>query len=133
MNFNTMPSEAERRGVTAALCTKRRSSTMFLGNLKIGTRLGWAFALVIMMVLGIIALAVSRLESQDRLLSKFANERVPQVVTAHKWAISVLESARHTRNVFVLDHDKIPEEISGLQDQKKMRPDPLTSIEREVA
>ena len=105
---------------------------MFLGNLKIGTRLGLAFAVVLIMVLGIVALAVSRLDSQDMLLSRFANERVPQVVTAHKWAISVLESSRHTRNIFVLDHDKIPEEISGLQDQKKLRIDDMNAIEREV-
>jgi methyl-accepting chemotaxis protein WspA len=105
---------------------------MFMGNLKIGTRLGLAFAVVLIMVLGIIALAVSRLESQDSLLSKFANERVPQVVATHKWAISVLESARHTRNIFVLDHDKIPEELSGLEDQKKRRIDIMNAIEREI-
>ncbi len=86
---------------------------MFLGNLKIGTRLGLAFAVVLIMVLGIIALAVSRMESQDTLITKFANERVPQVVNSHKLAISVLESAGHTRNI-VLDHDKIPAELSGL-------------------
>ena len=105
---------------------------MFLGNLKIGTRLGLAFAAVLIMVLGIIALAVSRLEAQDRLLSRFADERVPQVVTSHKWAISVLESARHTRNIFVLDHDKIPEELSGLEDQKKRRAEDMDEIERAV-
>jgi methyl-accepting chemotaxis protein WspA len=105
---------------------------MFLGHLKIGTRLGLAFAVVLIMVFGTVALAVSRLESQDRLLSKFADERVPQVVTAHKWAISVLESARHTRNIFVLDHDKIPEEIAGLQDQRKQRLDDTNTMQREV-
>jgi methyl-accepting chemotaxis protein WspA len=105
---------------------------MFLGNLKIGARLGLAFTVVLIMVLGIIALAVSRLESQDKLLSRFANERVPQVVTAHQWAISVLESARHMRNVFVLDHDKVPEEIIGLQEQKKLRLDHMHAIEREI-
>jgi methyl-accepting chemotaxis protein WspA len=105
---------------------------MSLGNLKIGTRLGLAFAVVLIMVLGIIALAVSRLESQDKLLSRFADERVPQVVNAHKWAISVLESARHTRNIFVLDHDKIPEELSGLADQKKLRIDDMHAMEREI-
>jgi methyl-accepting chemotaxis protein WspA len=105
---------------------------MFLGNWKIGTRLALAFAVVLLMVLGIIALAVSRLESQDRLLSRFADERVPQVVTSHKWAISVLESARHTRNIFVLDHDKIPEELSGLEDQKKLRAEDMDEIEKAV-
>jgi methyl-accepting chemotaxis protein WspA len=103
---------------------------MFLGNLKIGTRLALAFAVVLIMVLGIIALAVSRLQSQDTLISKFADERVPQVVNSHKWAITVLESARHTRNIVVLDHDKIPEELSGLEDQRKQRIELMNTIER---
>src|ERR1700694_574089 len=101
---------------------------MSLGNLKIGTRLGLAFAVVLIMVLGIIALAVSRLESMDALLSRFASERVPQVVIAHKWAISVLESARHMRNIFILDHDKIPEELGLLEDQKKLRIELMNAV-----
>ena len=105
---------------------------MFLGNLKIGTRLGLAFAVVLVMVLGIIALAVSRMESQDTLISKIANQRVPQVVNSHKLAISILESAGHTRNIFVLDHDKIPEELSALDDQRKQRIELMNAIERVV-
>ena len=105
---------------------------MFLGSLKIGARLGVAFSAVLIMVLGIVVLAVSRLDVQDALLSHFTNERVPQVVTSHKWAISVLESARHTRNIFVLDHDKIPEELGGLEDQKKLRSEYVNAAEREV-
>jgi methyl-accepting chemotaxis protein WspA len=101
---------------------------MFLGNLRIGMRLGLAFTVVLIMVLGIIAVAVSRLESMDSLLMRFANERVPQVVISHKWAISVLESARHMRNVFILDHDKIPEEISLLDEQKKLRAEQMNEI-----
>jgi methyl-accepting chemotaxis protein WspA len=101
---------------------------MFLGNLKIGTRLGLAFTVVLIMVLGIIAVAVSRLESMDALLMRFANERVPQVVISHKWAISVLESARHMRNIFILDHDKIPEELSLLEEQKKLRAELMNEI-----
>ena len=101
---------------------------MFLGNLRIGMRLGLAFTVVLIMVLGIIAVAVSRLESMDSLLMRFANERVPQVVISHKWAISVLESARHMRNVFILDHDKIPEEISLLDEQKKLRAELMNEI-----
>jgi methyl-accepting chemotaxis protein WspA len=105
---------------------------MLLGHMKIGTKLGLAFGVVLVMVLGIIALAVSRLDSQDMLLSRFADERVPQVVTVHKLAISVLESSRHTRNIFVLDHDKIPEELAGLEDQKKLRAEGMNTIEKAV-
>jgi methyl-accepting chemotaxis protein WspA len=101
---------------------------MFLGNMKIGTRLGLAFGVVLLMVLGIIGVAMSRLASMNALLSSFANERVPQVVTSHKWAISVLESARHMRNIFILDHDKIPEELGLLENEKKKRIELMNSI-----
>src|SRR3984957_6744156 len=80
---------------------------MFLGNLKIGTRLGLAFTVTLIMVLGIIALGVSRLESQDRLLSDFADDDVPGVATSLKWANSVLESARRYSNIFVLNAERI--------------------------
>jgi two-component system, sensor histidine kinase and response regulator len=105
---------------------------MFLGNLKIGTRLGLAFGVLLIMVLGIIALGISRLDSQDRLLSHFANDDMPGVVTSLKWANSVLESARHTRNFFILDRDKIPEELQGLNDQKKKRREARIEISRTV-
>jgi methyl-accepting chemotaxis protein len=105
---------------------------MFLGNLKIGTRLGLAFGALLLMVLGIIGLSISRLESQDALLNKFASSRVPQLVTSQKWAISVLESGRHMRNVFVLDHDKIKEEIAGLEEEKKMRADYMNELEKTI-
>ena len=105
---------------------------MSLGNMKIGARLGLAFGLLLVMVLGMVALALSRLESQDALIRSLANQRVPQVVTCQKWAISVLESGRHMRNVFILDHDKIPEDMAGLEKQKKLRIEYMTDLEKTI-
>jgi two-component system, sensor histidine kinase and response regulator len=103
---------------------------MFLGNLKIGTRLALAFAVVLATVLGIIALSVSRLESQDRLLSNFANDDVPGVVTSLKWANSVLESARRDSNILALNRERIPEALEGLRDQRKQRTEDMNAIEK---
>jgi methyl-accepting chemotaxis protein WspA len=94
--------------------------------------LGAAFAVVLVMVLGIVALAVSRLDSQNALLSRFADERVPLVVNTQKWAISLLESTQHTRNIFALEHDKIPGELIGLERQRMVRRDLANTIELEV-
>lgn len=105
---------------------------MLLGNLKIGTRLGLAFGALLLMVLGIIGLSLSRLESQDALLNKFTSDRVPQLMTSQKWAISVLESGRHMRNIFVLDHDKIKEELAGLEEEKKNRADYMVALEKTI-
>jgi PAS domain S-box-containing protein len=105
---------------------------MFLGNMKIGTRLGLAFAAILIMVLGIIVLGVSRLESQDRLLSDFATDDVPGVVTSLKLANSVLESDRRYSNIFVLNAERIPEELEGLRDQGKQRTEEMNAIERMV-
>jgi two-component system, sensor histidine kinase and response regulator len=103
---------------------------MFLGNLKIGTRLALAFAVVLAAVLGIIALSVSRLDSQDRLLSDFANDDVPGVVTSLKLANSVLESARRRTNILALNRERIPEELEGLRDQRKQRTEDVNAIEK---
>jgi two-component system sensor histidine kinase/response regulator len=105
---------------------------MLLGNLKIGTRLALAFGIILIMVLGIIVLGVSRLESQDRLLSDFANDDVPGMVTSLKWANAVLETARHTNNIFILNHDQIPEELRGLADQKNERAEDMDVIARSI-
>jgi two-component system sensor histidine kinase/response regulator len=105
---------------------------MSLGNLKIGTRLALAFAVILIMVLGIIVLGASRLKSQDQLLADFANVDVPGVATSLKWANSVLETARHTNNVLILDHDKIPEELRGLADQKSQRTEDMSVIARSI-
>src|SRR3974390_1420459 len=53
-------------------------------------------------------------------------------MTVQKGAISVLESARHMRNVFVLDHDKIKEELAGLEDEKKNRADLMAELEKTI-
>jgi len=105
---------------------------MFLGNLKIGTRLGLAFGAVLFMVLGIIGLSILRLESQDALLDKFAGSRVPQLTTSQKWAIAFLNSGRHMRNIFILDHDKIKEELAGLKDEQKVRGQCMEELQKIV-
>jgi methyl-accepting chemotaxis protein len=94
---------------------------MFLGNLKIGTRLGLAFASLLVMVLGIVGLAVLRLESQDELLGEFANDRVQQLVITHKWANSLLETGNYIRNIYLLDRDTTGEQLTRLKEFKKMR------------
>jgi methyl-accepting chemotaxis protein len=94
---------------------------MFLGKLKIGSRLGLAFASLLVMVLGIIGLAVLRLESQDELLGEFANDRVQQLVITHKWANSLLETGNYIRNIYLLDHDTTGEQLARLKEFKKMR------------
>jgi hypothetical protein len=107
----------------------REGVGIVLSRLKIGTRLGLAFAAVLVMVVGIVSLGLLRLES---VLTKFDSSRLPQVVSSHKWAISVLESGRHMRNLFILDHDQIPQEIAGLEEQKKLRIDYMSELEKSV-
>jgi len=105
---------------------------MSLGNLKIGTRLGLAFGAVLFMVIGIIGLSILRLESQDALLDKFASGRVPQLMTSQKWSIAFLNTGRHMRNVFVLDHDKIKEELAGVKEEQKVRGQCMEELEKIV-
>ena len=105
---------------------------MRLSRFKIGTRLGMAFGAVLLLVVGIVYLALLRLDSLDAVLAEFVNRRVPQVVTSHKWAISVLESGRHMRNLFILDPVHFPEELAGLQQHKKLRIDYMDDLQKSL-
>lgn len=94
---------------------------MLLSRLKIGIRLGLAFSVLLILVVGIVSLALLRLQSLDMFLSELADSRVPQIVSSEKWAVSVLESGQHMRNIFVLSREEIPEELSTLEQEKKLR------------
>jgi methyl-accepting chemotaxis protein len=55
----------------------------FIGNLRIGVRLGATFAFVLALLLAVIAVGVSRLAAVNRELRAVVDERYPNVLVAH--------------------------------------------------
>ena len=59
-------------------------------------------------------------------------EDIPKLKLSYEWAISTLESARHTRNIFVLDASQHHAEISLLEHERKVRGEHLEALRKIV-
>ena len=91
-------------------------------NLKVGTKLALGFAAVttVMAVLcGVGAVFISQLEAQ---VSSLVERRMTQVAVTDKFAISLLQTARHTRNMLILeDRAQIQAELEAVGKDRKER------------
>ena len=105
---------------------------MQIKNLKIGTRLGAAFAIPIVLLMVIAGVSLSRLGELDSGLGHVVDERQRDLVITYKWAIAVLETARHSRNVLILEKDKIEEELNGMRQEKEDRKRFMAEMEENV-
>ena len=72
-------------------------------NLKIGTRLAFAFGLLTLLMLASVGAGIYIITDLDNALRVFATRRLPLTTTAADWEVSLLQSARITRNMLILD------------------------------
>jgi methyl-accepting chemotaxis protein len=94
----------------------------FFANLQISHRIGLAFGALLLMVCGITALSMSRMSELQQHTDHLANATVPNLMTANAWALHLLETARHTRNVLILDDkDLIRKEIDAVYADERTR------------
>ncbi|HSN90831.1 MAG TPA: methyl-accepting chemotaxis protein [Anaeromyxobacteraceae bacterium] len=93
-----------------------------LGNIRIGVRLGLGFAVMIAFLAVTTVTGAFRLDSLDQTLEEITTQDHREVTTGYEWVVSVLETARHMRNVFLLgDPSKIREELAAVKEQKEVR------------
>jgi methyl-accepting chemotaxis protein len=75
----------------------------FFTNLKIGPRLGFAFATVIALATVVVAIGITRLSSLNESLITIGEDRLPKVVTLVEIADDVNLVARELRNQLIWD------------------------------
>ncbi|WP_136414079.1 methyl-accepting chemotaxis protein [Herbaspirillum sp. ST 5-3] len=83
---------------------------MFFANLKVGTRLGIGFAILILLLVGATALGVSRLSALDDSTNLIARNYYPRVAIANKVLEDVNTQASILRNLLLLEN---PEQIKA--------------------
>jgi methyl-accepting chemotaxis protein len=107
-------------------------TTVSFNNLRIGARLAAGF-LVLTALLGAVAVTgVYRLGDMDQTLEA-VTEAQRQLVTCYQYSIGLLETARHMRNVFILDKSKIKEEIAATWEQKQVRIKYREELQKSIA
>ncbi|MBF0457043.1 MAG: MCP four helix bundle domain-containing protein [Nitrospirae bacterium] len=89
-------------------------------SMKIGTRLGMAFGVVVVLLLVIAVVGITRLENLNEGMSNLVKEEFQKVANCGDISIDILQLARHTRNVLILDKKElIQKELDSIQERRK--------------
>ncbi|KLU20652.1 chemotaxis protein [Caballeronia mineralivorans PML1(12)] len=106
---------------------------MKLSDTRVVTRLSTGFGTVLLLLITIVGIGVGRLSTFDDTVRQLTSEHIPKIVIANDWIVRVLETARHTRNMLILD-DKaaIQKEIEGVYNDKKARREYMEQLQKTV-
>jgi methyl-accepting chemotaxis protein len=103
---------------------------MNLSNLKVGQRIALGFGalvLVLTIVAGASAIALRSLHVE---VADLAGDRVPKMEKVADWEVSLLQSARHSRNALILDEkESIQAELASMVEERNARGEILKWIE----
>ena len=103
-----------------------------LNNLKIGIRLGIAFAITLALLISIAVIGVSRISSLDRQVGGLVQEEFPKVVSASKVAEAIAVIGRHLRNAYLYSGEERKNSIKGIDEQRKIITVNLAALEKLV-
>jgi CHASE3 domain sensor protein len=102
-------------------------------HFKVSSRLAIGFGVVLLLLAVTAALSLTRLSSFNDQIHDLAEDKVTKVVVANDWLFSVMESARHTRNLLILDdREKILKELESLKKHKQLRADRMADLQKSV-
>ena len=102
-------------------------------NWKIGTRLGFCFALAVLLQIMIAVLAVDRLQTVNNASKIIAENHVPKVILLQKVTDNLNIIARANRNVLLFDDPKVVNaEIARVHESRKNIAEVLSTIEKHI-
>jgi len=95
---------------------------MNFSEFKLGHRIAFAVGLPLILLVAVATTSVLQLKSLSEGTFQIVNDRVPKLEHAADWSISLLQSARHSRNLLILD-DKtaVKAEIDALLQERAAR------------
>ena len=104
-----------------------------LKNLKIGSRLGLSFGLIILLMTLIAFVGVSRMATLNDEISLVVKDRFPKTVWANDMIDSINIIARSMRNaLLVKDPDSVKREVDRIPEQRKIISDRLEKLDKTI-
>jgi methyl-accepting chemotaxis protein len=104
-----------------------------IGNLKIGTRLGLGFALLVFLLVVIAMLGMVRLSDLNSSMDNLVNDKYPKTVWANNLKDSVNLIARAMRNaVLINDKQEVEKELARVGEARKTIKEYLASLEDKI-
>jgi methyl-accepting chemotaxis protein len=104
---------------------------MNLANMTIRARLTLGFSIILFLLLVVVGYSLKSSSKTNDLVSELSDVNVPNVVTSGAWQVSVLQSARHMRNMLILDDPaKIAKEVENIINQRGLRKQYLEDLKK---
>lgn len=102
-------------------------------NLKVSSRLGLGFGLVLSLLLVLVAVGALRLNSLNKNLIDISEDRIPKLELSNAWIYELLETARHTRNILIMDDDASKKkEFDAITENKRLRKEYMEHLDKEI-
>ena len=97
------------------------------------TRLSLGFCSILVLLLVVATTGIYRLGSLNARLTTLSDDDVPKIIIANDWLYRVMETARHTRNMLILDGDDlVKKEVEAVMDDKKARKEFMEQLQASV-
>ncbi len=101
--------------------------------LKVSTRLSLAIGAILLLLITVSAIGILRLGKLNDTMLHLSDDCVPKIITASDWLYRVMESARHTRNMLIVDDAAtIKAEVDAVMDDKKARAEFMEKLKATV-
>jgi len=106
---------------------------MKISSLRVGQRIGLAFGVLLLLLLIVAVTAIVKLGSLNHEAELLAEDRVPKLEKSSEWALSILQSARHSRNTLILEGmDRIKPETESMIKERAVRGEVIKWLEERV-
>jgi methyl-accepting chemotaxis protein len=104
-----------------------------LANLKVSTRLILGFGAVLTLAAVMAVSGYVGLGSLNDSVALAAEDAVPKLIASNEWEVSVLQSARHMRNILIVDgKEEQTKELAALTEEKAKRKGYMEELQRTV-
>ncbi|MBI5919402.1 MAG: MCP four helix bundle domain-containing protein [Nitrosomonadales bacterium] len=103
-----------------------------LKNMRIGTRLGAGFAVVVLLLMTVAGISINRLSGLNTEIEVLVNDRFPKTVWANDMIDSINTIARAMRNAVLVKGEDVNKELERIPEQRKIILDRLEKLEKTV-
>ena len=102
------------------------------GHLKIGTRLGLAFAITLLLLVVVAAIGTLRIAALDREIHLMIDDRFPKTVQANEIIDAINETDRLLRSAHIFQGQDLQQSLSGLGEQRDIIRQRIDTLQKTV-